>query len=135
LAAVAVFVAREPDGGAMPEALGGPVAGPHGDRPTALSPRPKGGSLISAEDNGFAVYDGVLDPSVSVPSGHALLVIEATPALAGATVFVNDRELGTPPQLLAVPEGVHELAIKHGDAISYRFVTVHPGRTWVLRNP
>lgn len=136
LVAVGIFMAREPEGGAMPEALGGglPLAPAQAGRPEALPPRLQGGSLISAEDNGFAVYDGILDPAFAVAPGHALLVIEATPELAGTTIFLNDRELGAPPQRLALPEGVHELAIKRGDAISYRFFTVHPGRTWVLRN-
>ena len=145
LLCVALFVASEPEGGAMPEALGGSGSAPDraaGDKGTptksgGLSPRQKGGSLISAEDNGFAVYDGILEhwPSVEVPSDQALLIVENTPSLAGALVFVNDRELGVAPQQLSLPEGVHELAIKRGDAISYRFVSVHPGRTWVLRNP
>jgi CheY-like chemotaxis protein len=139
LFAVALFVAREPEGGAMPEALGGggPIVAPApaAPKPTTLQPRQKGGSLISAEDNGFAVYDGILDPAVEVPPEHAQLIVEATSALAGASVFVNDRELGAPPQTLSLPEGVHELAIKRGDAISYRFVSVHAGRTWVLRSP
>ncbi len=81
------------------------------------------------------MYDGIVDSKIEVAPEQALLVIEDTPALGGAMVFVNDRELGPPPQQLALPEGVHELAIKRGDAISYRFVSVHPGRTWVLRNP
>jgi hypothetical protein len=135
LAAVALFAGREADGmSAMPEAIGGaPAALP--TKPAPLTPRHQGGSLISAEDNGFAVYDGILDPAVAVEPDQALLVVEATPALADSIVIVNDRELGAPPQKLALPEGVHELAIKRGDAISYRFVSVHPGRTWVLRNP
>ncbi|MDB4975643.1 MAG: DNA-binding response regulator, LuxR family [Myxococcaceae bacterium] len=134
---VALFVASEPEGNAMPEALGGGPSAPSDKAASAgtLSPRHKGGSLISAEDNGFAVYDGILDSKVEVAAEQALLVVEDTPALRGATVFVNDRELGAPPQQLVLPEGVHELAIKRGDAISYRFVSVHPGRTWVLRNP
>jgi CheY-like chemotaxis protein len=132
LAAVALFAGREGESlGAMPEAIGG---APAPSRPGPPGPRTQGGSLISAEDNGFAVYDGILDPSVAAPE-QALLVVEATPALADALVIVNDRELGAPPQKLALPEGVHELAIKRGDAISYRFVSVHPGRTWVLRSP
>ena len=143
LLCVALFVASEPEGGAMPEALGGSGSAAPGDKGGAnakaggLSPRQKGGSLISAEDNGFAVYDGILEhwASVEVPADQALLIIENTPSLASATVFVNDRELGVAPQQLSLPEGVHELAIKRGDAISYRFVSVHPGRTWVLRNP
>ncbi|HEX5659843.1 MAG TPA: hypothetical protein VFX59_21760, partial [Polyangiales bacterium] len=133
LAAVALFAGREAEGpGAMPEAIGGAPAAPSKAGPPG--PRLQGGSLISAEDNGFAVYDGILDPNVATPE-QALLVVEATPSLADAIVVVNDRELGAPPQKLALPEGVHELAIKRGDAISYRFVSVHPGRTWVLRNP
>jgi CheY-like chemotaxis protein len=133
LAAVALFAGREAEGvGAMPEAIGG--APTPTSKPGPPGPRMQGGSLISAEDNGFAVYDGILDPNVAAPE-QALLVVEATPALADAIVIVNDRELGAPPQKLALPEGVHELAIKRGDAISYRFVSVHPGRTWVLRNP
>ncbi len=134
LAAVALFAGREPEqGGAMPEAIGGAPT-MSSKAATAPGQRMQGGSLISAEDNGFAVYDGILDSNVATPE-QALLVVEATPALADAIVIVNDRELGTPPVKLALPEGVHELAIKRGDAISYRFVSVHPGRTWVLRNP
>jgi CheY-like chemotaxis protein len=134
LAAVAMFAGREAENvgaDAMPEALGGSPT----SKPPALSARQKGGSLISAEDNGFAVYDGILNPAAGVHPDQALLIVEATPVLAGATVIVNDRQLGPVPQQLALPEGVHELAIKRGDAISYRFVSVHPGRTWVLRNP
>lgn len=137
LFAVALFVAREPEGGAMPEALGGV--------PTPLSPaiakpkppavRPSSSLLKSADDNGFAVYDGFVDSAVEVPPGHAQLIIEPSSTPADAVVFVNDRELGALPQTLALPEGVHELAIKRGDAISYRYVSVHPGKTWVLRNP
>jgi DNA-binding response OmpR family regulator len=138
LAAVGFFFAREEDGSAAPEALGGSPLSVGAGKPAGeelLPARHKGGSLISAEDNGFAVYDGILERGLTVPQGHALLVVEATPALADALVFVNDRELGQPPQSLSLPEGVHELAIKRGDAISYRFVSVHPGRTWVLRSP
>ncbi|MET0286019.1 MAG: response regulator [Polyangiales bacterium] len=134
LAAVALFAGREAEeSGAMPEALGGAPT-PLPSKVGPPGPRLQGGSLISAEDNGFAVYDGILDPNAATPE-QALLVVEATPSLADAIVVVNDRELGAPPQKLALPEGVHELAIKRGDAISYRFVSVHPGRTWVLRNP
>jgi len=135
LFAVALFVAREPEGGAMPEALGGaptplpPVVG----QPATPPARPQTGPLKSADDNGFVVYDGIVDSAVEVLPGQAQLIIEGSAALADAVVFVNDRELGSLPQTLALPEGVHELAIKRGDAISYRFVSVHPGKTWVLR--
>ncbi|MET0344613.1 MAG: response regulator [Polyangiales bacterium] len=153
LCALGFFAMRESDSGGGFEALSGADAPSHtatdpgtheapaldaaapGDAPLVLAPRHKEGSLISAEDNGFAVYDGITDDSVKVPVDHALLVIEASPALSDSVVFVNDREIGAPPKKLALPEGVHELAIKRGDAISYRFVAVHPGRTWVLRNP
>jgi hypothetical protein len=101
--------------------------------PAAEPTRPQTGPLKSADDNGFVVYDGIVDSAVEVLPGQAQLIIEASASLADAVVFVNDRELGPLPQTLALPEGVHELAIKRGDAISYRFVTVHPGKTWVLR--
>jgi hypothetical protein len=136
LFAVALFVAREPEGGAMPEALGGvPTPAPPVAKPKTPSARPSTSLLKSADDNGFAVYDGFVDSAVEVPPGHAQLIIEASSAPEDAVVFVNDRELGALPQTLSLPEGVHELAIKRGDAISYRFVSVHPGKTWVLRNP
>jgi hypothetical protein len=135
LGAVAFFVAREPAGSDLPvEALGSDSA--RRGQPSAASPsqaqRP---SQQPIEVDGFAVYEGLLDAAVAVPSDQALLIVEATPALTGATVWLNDRELGAPPQQLALPEGVHELAIKRGDAMSYRFVSVHRGKTWVLRNP
>lgn len=144
LVALGFWIAREPGSGSMPvEAIGGPAPAPAATAPAPepqpaaapLAPRPQGAALTAAEENGFAVYDGILDDTARVPRGHALLVVEANPELSDATVFLNDRELGAAPQKLPLPEGVHELAIQRGDAISYRFVSVHPGRTWVLRSP
>ena len=137
LGAVAFFVAREQSGTTLPvEALGARRPSAVRDVPAAPQGAPvRGPTLLSVDANGFAVYDGILDRTLPVASHQALLIVEATPLLSGATVWLNDRELGVPPQKIALPEGVHELAIKRGDAMSYRFVTVHPGRTWVLRNP
>ena len=39
------------------------------------------------------------------------------------------------PRKVPLSEGIHELAIRRGDAVSYRFVSVRPGKTWVLREP
>jgi DNA-binding response OmpR family regulator len=131
LGVVGVLVAREPGTDTVAvEAIGGPAAEPTPVAP-ALAPAP---AAPIQDSQGLVLYDEIRD-GVSVAPDQGLVIVEAVGTLLGATVWVDERLLGTPPLRTALPAGVHELAIKRGDAMSYRFVTVHPGKTWVLRDP
>lgn len=138
LGAVAFFVAREPEGGIMPvEAIGASQRAEPASGVASSPPAPEraaGGEGV-VDANGFAVFDAILESAVKVQPHEALLVVEASSAGAGASVWLDGRELGTPPLEVAIARGDHELAVKRGDAISYRYVSVQPGKTWVLRNP
>ena len=72
---------------------------------------------------------------MKVAPEQALLVVEASPRTANAELSVDGTKVGALRAKVALAEGVHELAIVSGDAVSYRFASVHPGKTWVLRTP
>jgi hypothetical protein len=59
-------------------------------------------------------------------------VVESGPGLDKAELLVDGNKAGALPAKVALAEGVHELAIVSGDAVSYRFASVHRGKTWVL---
>jgi hypothetical protein len=48
---------------------------------------------------------------------------------------VDQQKVGALPAKVPLSEGIHELALQRGDAVSYRFLSVRPGKTWVLREP
>lgn len=92
-------------------------------------------ALVLPEDSGFQIYDAILEPTLVNSPEQGLLVVEASPELSGAALLVDQKPVGKLPAKVALSEGIHELAIEHGDATRYRFVSVRPGKTWVLRKP
>jgi hypothetical protein len=155
LFAAAFFAERllEPQGSTRVEAIGGgatktpaaPAAAPATEAssgaPAAVAPEPSGPAapansvLVVPEDSGFQIFNGILEPGLVSAPNQGLLVVEATARLAGAELSVDQQRVGTVPTKLPLSEGIHELAIRRGDAVSYRFVSVRPGKTWVLREP
>ena len=89
--------------------------------------------MVVPRDAGFEIYEGILDKSAPVKPEQALLVVEAAPGLEKAELLVDGSKAGALPAKVPLAEGVHELAIVSGDAVSYRFASVHRGKTWVLR--
>ena len=85
-----------------------------------------------AQGGGFAVYEGILERGVEVSREQGLLVVEAPAGLTQAELSVDSAPAVKLPAALALSEGSHELVIRHGDAVSYRFLTVTRGRTFVL---
>ena len=52
-----------------------------------------------------------------------------------AQLTVDAQRIGVLPAKVALAEGVHELVISRGDRLSYRYVSVRAGKSWVLREP
>lgn len=91
--------------------------------------------VVAPEDSGFEIHDRIIDPSVKVAPNQALLVLEAPAGATQTVLSIDDQRVGELPAKVALAEGVHELAISRGDRVSYRYVSVHPGKSWVLREP
>lgn len=86
-------------------------------------------------DPAFKEYNGILEPGLVNDPSHGLLLVEAQAAHPAAVLSVSGKELGRLPAKVALPPGVHEIALRVGDAVSYRYVSVRSGKTWVLRGP
>ncbi len=103
----------------------------------ALPALPRSGALVAPEDSGFTVHQGIVDLAVPVGKDQGLLVVDA---LAGmpvgqASLTVDNQRVGSLPAKVALAEGVHELVIAQGDRLSYRYVSVRAGKSWVLHEP
>jgi len=116
-----------------------PGKAPDEATPTPIGPNalPRAGTLVAPEDSGFTVHQGILDPSIPVSKGQGLLVVDAPLGMSAgqAQLTVDNQRVGNLPAKVALAEGVHELVISRGDRQSYRYVSVHAGKSWVLREP
>jgi hypothetical protein len=131
-------IGKQPELSAPVEKGPEPIAAPaEPARPTAptQSPLAQGAAPVLPRDSGFEIFEGIVDKSLSVPADHALLMVEAPAGLAGAELSIDGAKVGALPAHVAVSEGIHELAITHGDAVTYRFASVHRGKTWMLKEP
>ncbi len=156
LFAVAFFAERllEPQRSTHVEAIGGGAtqtpepseAVPPADAPEESAPEPSTAAVnppaapapeavVVPQDAGFQIYNGILEPGLITAPNQGLLVVEASARLAGAELSIDQQRVGTVPTKVPLSEGIHELALRRGDAVSYRFVSVRPGKTWVLREP
>ncbi len=115
---------------ASEQASGAPTRGPGPSDPQAL---PRADLLVAPEDSGFVVHAGILDSAVAVTPQQGLLVVEAAPGAPNAVLTIDERRIGELPAKVALDEGVHELAISRGDRTSYRYLSVRPGKSWVLK--
>jgi len=97
----------------------------------SIAPLPAVEAYIAPEEIGFRVTPGVPN-DLAVQPGQGVVVIGALPGVEAATLSVDDRLRGAIPQRVALGEGIHELALQHGDATTYRFVFVRPGHTYAL---
>jgi hypothetical protein len=98
-------------------------------------PLAQGEGVVVPRDAGFEIFEGILDKSMSVKPEQALLMVDASAGLPQAELLVDGTKVGPLPAKVPLAEGVHELAIVSGDAVSYRFASVHRGKTWVLHAP
>jgi CheY-like chemotaxis protein len=121
-----------PSAAESPAPFGEPEAKPSQAIPPGARPLAQGDAVVVPRDAGFEIFDGILDKSAQVKPEQALLVVESGPGLEKAELLVDGNKAGTLPAKVALAEGVHELAIVSGDAVSYRFASVHRGKTWVL---
>jgi hypothetical protein len=101
--------------------------------PTATGPMPlmRGTALVAAQDVGFKVYDTIIDASFVLTRNQGLLVIEANGA-GPATLNIDGKSVGQLPVKVALETGIHELSIQNGDRVSYRYLSVSAGKSWVL---
>ena len=98
-------------------------------------PLAQGDAVVVPRDAGFEIFEGILDKSTPVKPEQALLMVDASAGLPQAELMVDGTKVGPLPAKVPLAEGVHELAIVSGDAVSYRFASVHRGKTWVLHAP
>jgi hypothetical protein len=134
---------------AQPPASQSPVAPsaptpPRAEAPSAPAAERAGASsgaeaqpeaLGAPRDSGFQIYNGILEPGLVTSPEQGLLVVEASALRPGAQLSVDQQRVGTLPAKMPLSPGIHELALQYGDAVSYRFVSVRSGKTWVLREP
>lgn len=112
---------------------------PPGPAPTTLEvdlePVDQGNAAVTPAASGFEIYEGILDPQVPIQQDQGLLVVEAAKDGAPVALSVGDKPVGSLPAKVPLSEGIHELVLKRGDSLSFRFLSVRPGKTWILRNP
>jgi CheY-like chemotaxis protein len=92
---------------------------------------PRSNVMVAPEDSGFEIFEGIIDPVVVTTSSQGLLIVEVPSAVAGR-VSIDGGKAMTLPARVPLEQGVHELSIVQGDRISYRYVSIRPGRTWRL---
>lgn len=92
---------------------------------------PRSNATVAPEDSGFEVFEGVIDPAVVTTSSQGLLIVEGNPDVPSALSIDGASALRLPARV-PVEQGVHELSITQGDRISFRYVSVRPGKTWRL---
>ncbi|MFT3922744.1 MAG: response regulator [Myxococcales bacterium] len=119
--------------GVPAQAPGAPSSSATPPKPTSSAAASASAALVVPQDSGFQIYNGILEPGLVTSPTQGLVVVEGGAQLAGAELSVDQHVVGTVPAKVPLSEGIHELAIRRGDAVSYRFVSVRPGKTWVLR--
>lgn len=112
------------------------VAAPSAERGD-VPPKPRAvpDTLVTAEEGGFTIYEQLIDDSVVVAPGQALLWVKARSSEDDAQLAIDGKAVGPLPAKVPVSEGIHELAITRGDSVSYRFFAPRRGATWVLGEP
>ncbi len=123
-----------------PEEL--PVADPGVDpvEPPALAePEEPEEPASNAEAAGLGfgeTVDEVLDRDVQVAEGEGLLVVEESDAGETVEIFLrdgeNERELGSAPLSIALPEGRHRLLFRRGEREQFRYLYVGAGQSRVV---